>query len=724
MFSLQVFTVRNDLVIRPIRQGDQTCWVVKDPVSRKFYYFNEQEHAILSWLDGTCSTQEIVSRFCRKFAPRHLSLNQLSQFLSQLAKANLLKGRLGSDRNADHSELGHRLGGMVSNPLAIRLPGVNPTRFLDVLAPWCEWLFWRSTLWTFALLILTALASAIVRFDDIIASFPQLQAWKTSQVLLTTGAVLIVTKLVHELAHALTARHFGARCESMGVLLLIFTPCLYCDVSDAWLLTSRRARIAISAAGMIAELVLASIATLLWMVSRDEPTRAVLLTVMTVCSANTLLFNGNPLMRYDGYFILSDLLGMPNLAAESATRITSTLRSWIWGEHAFALREETFRDQCILWIYGLLSTGYRLVLMSAILVAIFRFLDDRGLGLLGGGFAAITVATLFTKTAVNLLRPPASMRSPQHSRFGRPLAVLGCLAAMLMGVLLIPIPRRLDAPFRIESRQSRDVFVSVAGDLVWAVESGQSVRSGDRIAELRNPAVELELQKIELELASQRSRLKSLDARRGLLASADERPALVESIAGLEKKLSVLARQKQELVILSSRGGVVHDPPFVQAPPLESEVVTNWTGSPLDPRNRDCYLPQGTLLCSITDDAEKQAVIYLSQRRVQRVRPGQTARLWLPGLPDEGLTAKVVEVSPAPVEEIPAEFVSSNVIPISPVSASGKREPKEPMYRVVVQLPASDVSLPLRSTGQAAIRVAPVTLWQVIREFVRESFTP
>jgi len=722
MFSQQVFAIRNDLVVRPIQQGARICWVVKDPVSRKFFYFNEQEYAILNWLDGTCPVHQVLSRFCRKFTPVHLSPVQLSGFLAELARADLLQGRSGTLPRGKTSSLAHRLGHVVGNPLAIRLPGINPSRFLDAVIPWCRGIFSPLSLTLAALLILTALVCAVVHFDDLIASIPHLRAAGTSRVLGITAIALIVSKIIHELAHALTARHFGIRCESMGILLLIFTPCLYCDVSDAWLLTSRRARVAISAAGIIAELLLASIAMLLWMVSQDPPTRAVLFTVMIVCSANTLLFNGNPLMRYDGYFILSDLLEMPNLAGESIARITSRIREWIWGERSFLHHEGTASDRFILWSYGLLSTIYRLFLLTAILYGISASLDHHGLGVIGEGLALLVIGSLLAKTTTMLLRPPAGMML-FGARFQRPAMAAGFLLAVLMGMALFPVPRRLDAPFRMESRQSRDIFVPMGGRLVWAVRPGETVRPGDRIAELNNPALDLELQKIDSQIASLQSRLHSLEARRGMLDDVDERPTLKESITGLEKKRAVLAREIRELIVTSPLTGVIHEPPNVVAEPPDPRSVHFWTGTPLDPRNRGCFLLPGTQICSITGKSDQRAVLYLDQKRVRLVRPGQSVRLWWPGSPAGRLQATVIEVAPAPVDEIPREFLAKNVIAFSPASTPAKPVPQEPMYRVTAKMTAlnSSQSLPLRATGHAAIRGDSITVWKLFREFLRNS---
>ena len=126
---------------------------------------------------------------------------------------------------------------------------------------------------------------------------------------------VVVAKTLHELGHALACRHFGGECHELGILLLVFLPCLYCNVSDAWMFDSRWRRVAVDVAGMYVELVLAAICTFLWWFSVPGWFNSVCFNLMIVCSLNTLLFNGNPLLRYDGYYLLSDLLEVPNLRA-------------------------------------------------------------------------------------------------------------------------------------------------------------------------------------------------------------------------------------------------------------------------------------------------------------------------------------------------------------------------------------------------------------------------
>src|SRR5206468_11742270 len=139
------------------------------------------------------------------------------------------------------------------------------------------------------------------------------------------GGTLAITKVIHEFGHGLSCKHFGGECHEMGVMLLVMTPCLYCNVSDSWMLPNKWHRAAIGAAGMYIELVMASIATFLWWFSEPGLLNNVCLAVMFVCSVTTLVFNANPLMRYDGYYILADLLEIPNLRQKAGQVLSRTL---------------------------------------------------------------------------------------------------------------------------------------------------------------------------------------------------------------------------------------------------------------------------------------------------------------------------------------------------------------------------------------------------------------
>src|SRR5262245_11768003 len=296
-------------------------WVVHDPVSLKFFRLRDEECSILRMLDGRSTLEEIRLRFERQFAPLRLGAQQLHAFIFRLHEFGLVVAdAVGQgdvlakrSRGARNSDLVNSLG----NPLAIRLPGVPARPIVGALYPYCRWMFSPLAVALWCLLVLSALGLIILEYGSFQERLPDFWTFFNLRTAGWFAMALIVTKGLHELGHALMCRHFGGNCREFGVLMLLFMPTLFCDVSDAWRLKSKWHRVLVSAGGMLVELVLASLATWLWWFSEPGLLNAICLRIMFLCSVSTIVFNANPLLRYDGYYILSDLLDVPNLWHES-----------------------------------------------------------------------------------------------------------------------------------------------------------------------------------------------------------------------------------------------------------------------------------------------------------------------------------------------------------------------------------------------------------------------
>ena len=170
------------------------------------------------------------------------------------------------------------------------------------------------------MLVVVAIAMVFLRFDQLAHNLPGPWDFFGPDNLLLLLATFVVVKTLHEMGHAFAARRFGAECHEAGVMLMMFTPLLYTNVTDAWIL-DRRSRLMITAAGMLVELALASVATILWFAAAPGILKAMLANVMVLCTIGTIVFNGNPLLRFDGYFLLTDLAGLPNLSQRASHRL-------------------------------------------------------------------------------------------------------------------------------------------------------------------------------------------------------------------------------------------------------------------------------------------------------------------------------------------------------------------------------------------------------------------
>ena len=454
---------RADLACHEQHIGGSRYWHIKDPVSLRYYQLSPEEHAVLMMLDGTVSLQDVRRRFEIEFAPQRLSLPQVQSFLAMLHSSGLVisdsPGQaeilISRTRNTRHQ----RLLTQFSNVLAIRFRGFDPHRFLNWLVPQTRFLFapWCVT-FCFGFMLAAGVLAA-VRIDTLQSRLPHFHEFFGATNLILLAATLAVTKVLHELGHAVSCRHFGGECHEMGVMLLVFTPCLYCNVSDAWMLPSRWQRIVISAAGIYVELLLSTACLFLWWFTVPGVFNSLCLNVVFVCSVSTLLFNGNPLLRYDGYYILSDLVEIPNLRQQAGALFRNWMSVWFLDTELANRRLLPQRRKAFLVIWHVASWLYRLLVVWGIMWFVHRVLEPYGLEPLVVVMAALTVAGMFLSpvvSLVNLLTSPFWSRTVNWSRFRiRTVCILGLVVAVLM----TPFPFSVRTPVVIRPENARSVFV-------------------------------------------------------------------------------------------------------------------------------------------------------------------------------------------------------------------------------------------------------------------------
>jgi putative peptide zinc metalloprotease protein len=308
--------MRPDLSMRLHRYQGRPYWVVKEPIGLKYFRFQEEEFAILKMLDGNSSYESIKERFESEFAPQRITLQDLQHFIGMLHRSGLVaadapgQGRQLKRRRDEYRR--RELLGRLSNVLALRFKGIDPERLLNWMYPYIGWYFSKTAFFGVMAMALVAVALVTVQYDEFRAKLPAFHQFFGPNNWFWLGITLAVTKVLHEFGHGLSCKHFGGECHEMGVMFLVLTPCLYCNVSDSWLLPNKWHRAAIGAAGMYVEITLASLATFLWWLTEPGLFNHICLSVMFVCSVSTILFNGNPLLRFDGYYILSDIAEIPN----------------------------------------------------------------------------------------------------------------------------------------------------------------------------------------------------------------------------------------------------------------------------------------------------------------------------------------------------------------------------------------------------------------------------
>ncbi len=378
---------RVDLILHNLDEpGGKTRLVLKDPLSDKFFRLSIYELTLLKSLDGTVTIEKAVERL--KGLGHYYSLADARLIVGNAAQLGLLMGTKFSTAQMQQY-MKQRLQKaqktkFLSSVYFLFIPLLNPDRFLE------------RTLWVFKLLAnkWTGYATALAAVGSvylIISGLPRMELdylfffnWENVLFLWITIAL---TKLVHEFAHAYAAKGFGLRVPEMGVAFLIFFPCLYCNTTDAWQLADRKQRAAISAAGIIAEAAMAVISTYIWYFSQPGLVNSLAFYLMAVSFVSTVLFNGNPLLKFDGYFMLIDFMDMPNLAANSLKYVKYLFLNRVMGNDLVTNPAKTHKDETIFTVYGISAFLYRISLYLGIAVAVYYRFDK----LLGIVLAALAI---------------------------------------------------------------------------------------------------------------------------------------------------------------------------------------------------------------------------------------------------------------------------------------------------------------------------------------------
>ncbi len=465
---------RQDLVVT-YHQGTSDV-ALKDPISDSFYRLSAYEYRFLKALDGKHSLEEILSNLKEKgayYSPRNAGL-----IISKASQYGLILGLGSSARQMrkavkQNAEQAKRVK-MFSSVYFLFIPIFNPDRFLERTLWIFDLLVNRFTKTLIALLAPIAVYLVIIGADRIANEYLYFFNLRN---LFYLWIVIFITKLVHEFSHAYTAKRLGLHVPEMGVAFLIFFPCLYCNTTDAWGLADRKERIAISAAGIISEASLAILATFIWYYSRPGIVNSLAFYLMAISFVSTVLFNGNPLLKFDGYFILIDWLKIPNLAFKSIGHIKYLFLNRVLGAQSVESPARNSKETFIFSLYGVCSFLYRISLYTGIVIGVyFRF--DKVLGLV---LAVLAIALFVVRPLFRGLKTLHSMRGSIKPRF---TGVLSLLAIILFVGLALFTPWSRSSVFLCyldaAKKQALAVPMKTSVDEVF-IKEGSKVDKGDTL---------------------------------------------------------------------------------------------------------------------------------------------------------------------------------------------------------------------------------------------------
>ncbi len=526
--------IRPDLVLRKHRYHGRVYWIVKEPVGLHYFRFQEEEFAILKMLNGEVSLDEMQELFEAQFPPQKITVEELGSFVGMLHQSGLVI----SDSAGQGVQLKKRRDerkrqeflSMLANIMSMRFKGIDPDWILNRLLPIMRWIYTPVAVTLCLMLILSALLLVAVQFDIFQTKLPTFHQFFQASNWIFLGAVLGVTKVIHEFGHGLTCKRFGGECHELGVMLLVGTPCLYCNVSDSWLLPNKWHRIFIGAGGMYIELIMASIATYIWWFSHPGMLNQLALSTMFVCSVSTVMFNANPLLRYDGYYILADLLEIPNLRSKASQILQRKLSLWCLGLEEPSDPFLPQQRQMLFAVYSVAAAVYRWVVTFGVFWFVYQVLEPYGLKVLSQMLATASIVSLVAQPLWQVGKffyVPGRLEQVKRKNVQITLAVLGVVVLLIVA---LPLPHRVFCSLQVEPRDAKIVYVEVPGRLQEVlVRPGQFVRQGTVLARLTNDEAELAVLELEGKLAQNRARLQGL--RR---SAADNEAAAAELSTGQE----------------------------------------------------------------------------------------------------------------------------------------------------------------------------------------------
>jgi multidrug resistance efflux pump len=528
--------IRDDLDLRPQTTADGTVLLIKDPASGEFFRVGETERLIIEQLDGATSPENIQRRLEERFGEA-LAPETLARFLGSLRRNGLLETDTGPREPRRRRR--RRLNG---NALYFRFRLFDPDRLFSAMAPQLGWCFTPAFMFLSAGVILTAVVATLLNWGSITGDAARL--YSISALPLIAATVFAVIS-AHEFAHGLTCKHFGGEVREIGFLLLYLQPALYCNVSDAWLFPSKSQRLWVGLAGPYLEILLWAAATLTWCLT-DATTwlNYVALIVMVTSGVKTLL-NFNPLIKLDGYYLLSDYLEIPNLRKKAFECVGRHAKRAL-GLASKPAPVYTRREQRIFFIYGLTSLVFSFVLLGYAAFKVGGFLIERDqrvafLALVGavGARTRLRMHKLFGRG--QHARASKTRRSrPRRTRVA--LAALAALAALLM---LGRAQLRVEGTAGILPLHNADVRALVGGIVdEICVDEGDRVRKGDVIARLSDRDYRAELEKTEAEIEQSRARLDLLIAGPTQAQIEVARTAVMKAEDRLEFARTKLARDR------------------------------------------------------------------------------------------------------------------------------------------------------------------------------------
>ena len=667
---------------QPQRYRGQPWVLLEDGYSHRFFRVTPQAYEFLRSLTAERTVDEIWQTLAAKHPEGTPGQDEVVRLLSQLHLSSLLYFREQPQADAIFDRVQkQRQREFAAKLLAFlywRFPLFSLDGWLSRIQPLIRALTgrWAGSVWLLA--VLFGATTALQHHEAIGQAGEGLLALSNLPWLYLG---LTVVKVAHELAHAFVCKRYGGHVPTFGVMVLILAPLPYVDASASWGLRSKWQRAYVGAAGMLAELFLAAIATVIWATTTDGLVHSLAFNVMVVGSVSSLLFNGNPLLRFDAYYILSDLTEMPNLYQKAQQQWFHYGARYLLGQTENVEPATDMTERVWYTVYGALAFVYRWIITISVLL----YVTDQ--------WFAVGVVLLAT-TAIAMFYMPISklwafLRAPGQQRVrGRAFGVMAGLALLVYGfVFVLPLPYAVRLQGVLDARQSSQIYLPTAGRLVeLAVPNGQAVAEGQVLARFENP-----------DLAAQ---IKITEAQRAETLAQIGQAVLqtISEVAPMQARLAALTARREELLSLEKQL-------IVRAP-----QAGEWVAPSLHERQGG-WIERGPAIGAVVDRAHFRFSAVLPQSQAAEIfGVGTTAELKLAGRRSESIAAGPIEIVPYQRQRLMSAalgFGGGGELSVRPDDAAGTAA-SEPFFEIHADI--ADAALPpaLALHGMSGVLRVPV----------------
>ena len=691
-FKLPLLRQDINLYPGPDKPDGSPTWSLHDPVNNRFFRVGWLEFELLSrWRTGG-NAQALVAQV-NQGTTLHAELSHVMALADFLKTNQLIQVR---GKEAIHELYNKALAGrkhlaswLLQNYLFLRVPLVRPDRFLSHTLPWIRFVFTRGFALTLIATTLLGLYLVMRQWESFQQTFLY---FFTLEGLLLFAAAVFIAKIFHELGHAYMAKRYGVRVPTMGIALLVLWPVFYTDTSEAWKLPDRRQRLAIAAAGMAAELALASFATLLWSFLPDGPLRAATFMIATSSWVVTLLINLNPLMRFDGYYLLSDILEVQNLQDRSFALGKWKLRQWLLGIDAPPPDDFNAQQRKLILIYAYSVWTYRFFLFLGIALLVYFFFFK-----IAGIFLMITEVTWFIARPVyRELRVWYDMRD--RIRWNRNTVSSVVIALLFILAFIYPFSSSVRVPAVLKYATYTQIHAPDPSRVEHVyVKAGDRVQTGQPLISLVSPELDYKETQAQLQVVTLQEHL--------LRQSADE--ALLETQQVIQQQL---------VEAMTELDGYRREQAQLQVTAPYSATVIQWDADVQPGR----WINENLRLGLLVDESSAAIQGFVEEKNVGRLAVGLDGRFYPDNLDQKPQDVRLVaidQVNSSTLDEPYLASVYSGPLPVNPVE-SGELVSESSLFRLHLALQSPNAGITQITRGTVFLEGEPRSLLSRIWQFV------